>query len=94
VTLPTYATPKWWLDTKRGIGMFMVATGHAVPAIAMMVATFFNIDLHLDAAAWAEFGTTVAAWFDLTWTIVGYVLWVIGSIWPTAPLALKDPTKA
>lgn len=83
--LKDFVAPKWWLDTKRGIGMFMVGLGTAVPVLG----AWFGVTL--DPAVITETGQQVAVWFDVTWNIVGFVLWVWGSFRPTAPLAVMKP---
>lgn len=74
--------PKWWLDTKRGVGMAMVGLGTLVPILG----AWFGVTV--DASTVGELGTTLAQWFDVTWNVVGTVLWVVGSFFPTAPLKL------
>lgn len=77
-----YNPPKFWLATKRGVGMLMVAVGQAVPLMGAWMG------VEVDAATVGQMGVWIAQWFDLTWNIVGAGLWVIGSFFPTAPLKL------
>jgi hypothetical protein len=80
MTLPVGEAPKIWYDTKRGVGMAMVGLGTLVPVLA----AWFGVTV--DPAVVGELGAEMAKWFDITWNVVGTVIWVVGSIWPTAPL--------
>lgn len=77
--------PKWWLDTKRGIGMAMLALGQAVPIIG----AWFGVTV--DAAMVGDLAANIAQWFDVTWNVIGGVLLLWGSWRPTAPLSFTKP---
>lgn len=77
--------PKWFADTKRGIGMLMVGLGTFIP----LVAGYFGVTI--DTATWGQFAANVASWFDVTWNVIGYVLWIWGTFRPTAPIAVMKP---
>jgi hypothetical protein len=74
--------PKWWLDTKRGVGMAMLAAGQIVPVVGMW------LGVSVDTATVGEFAATVATWFDVTWNVIGGALLIYGAFFPTAPLKL------
>lgn len=78
-----YMQPKWWLSTKRGIGMAMVAVGAVVPVVGAYMG------LTIDVATWGQFTAAVAQWFEVTWNVVAYGLWLFGSFYPTAPLTVS-----
>lgn len=80
-----YMQPKWWLETKRGVGMAMAAVGQLVPLLAVYMG------VTIDAATVGAFAAELAKWFDITWNVIAYVLWAWGSFFPTAPLAVKKP---
>lgn len=80
-----YMQPKFWLNTKRGVGMFMAGVGTLLP----LAAAYFGVTI--DAATWGSFAAEVAKWFDVTWNVIAYGLWAYGSVFPTAPLSLKKP---
>jgi len=87
MTMPGYPEPKVWYETKRGIGMAMAAISAVLPVIMTTAGGWLGINV--DMSQWSEFSQNVAKWFDLTWTLVGYVLWVYGSFRPTAPIVLR-----
>lgn len=85
MNMTDYMQPKWWLDSKRGIGMAMAGLGAVIPAVA----AYFGATI--DAATWGQFAAEVAKWFEVTWNVIAYVLWIYGSFFPTAPLSITKP---
>jgi hypothetical protein len=80
-----YMQPKWFLETKRGVGMAMAAVGVAIPMIAVWTG------VTLDAASVGAFTSELVKWFEVTWNVVAYVMWVWGSFFPSAPLSVRKP---
>ena len=78
-------TPVWWVKTKRGVGMAMMGLATLVPVLGVWMG------VTLDAATIGQLGADIAAWFDLTWKIVGSGLWIVGSIFPTGTLTFFRP---
>ena len=72
--------PKWFLETKRGVGMAMAGVGTLLPLLAAY------LGVSIDVATWGTFTAEVLKWFEITWNVVGYSLWAWGSFRPTAPL--------
>lgn len=85
LNMSEYMQPKWWLETKRGVGMAMAAAGQLIPLAAVYMG------VTIDAANWGAFAAEVAKWFEITWNVVAYFLWIYGSFFPTAPLSVKKP---
>lgn len=77
--------PKWFLDTKRGIGMVMAA----MPPLVGFVGAYFGVTV--DVATVGTLVTGVVDWVGFGIQVVGYGLWAYGSMYPTAPLTLMRP---
>ena len=80
-----YMQPKWFLETKRGVGMLMAGVGALVP----MVGAYFGVTI--DAVTWGQFAAEVAKWFEITWNVMAYALWIAGSFRPSAPITVTKP---
>jgi hypothetical protein len=85
MNMSDYMQPKWWLETKRGVGMAMVALGVAVPMIAGWTG------VTIDPATVGAMGAEIAKWFEVTWNVVAYALWLMGSFRPSAPITIAKP---
>jgi hypothetical protein len=85
MTMSEIMQPKWWLDTKRGIGMAMAAAGTIVPLLAGYMG------VTIDAATVGQLAAEIAKWFDVTWNVIAYGLMIYGMWRPSAPLSLTKP---
>jgi hypothetical protein len=80
--------PKWALETKRGWGMLIVFAGTVVPFINMYGAQY---GIHIEPPMVALLGEAVGSVISSVGVAVGAVLWVWGSMRPTAPITALPP---
>jgi hypothetical protein len=82
------AAPKWWLDTKRGVGTLVLAVGQLVPLVGVWTG------VSVDPAVVGDLAANLATWFEVTWNVVGGGLLLWGAWRPTSgPITLFDPNK-
>jgi hypothetical protein len=79
--------PKWFLMTKRGVGMAIAA--------ALVVLPFANqyFGLHLDVTVVKALGDSLSSWLDVSLKVFSAVLMVWGMFRPTGPLTVLPPKK-
>jgi hypothetical protein len=86
--LKDVAAPKWALETKRGWGMLLTFAGTLVPFINMFGAKY---GITVEAPMVALFGEAIGNVISSVGVATGVVLWVWGTMRPTAPITALPP---
>jgi len=91
VEMKDIVAPKWMMATKRGWGMVIAGLSAGLPMFSWWLAgKGINVDLPMITL----FGETVSQMLDSVGLVVGFVLWVWGSMRPTAPITVLPPAVA
>jgi hypothetical protein len=80
--------PKWALETKRGWGMVLTFAGTVVPFINLYGAKY---GVNIEPPMIALFGEAVGNVISAVGVATGVVLWVWGSMRPTAQITTLPP---